>query len=98
VKGLGVTVLRVLNEEDHKKRNDRGASINDELPGVRKMKERPAYGPYHQNHNGQQKHIRMANYGRRAAGKAAKPEIEAGGFPDLLMGFKIRLAMVGGHG
>jgi hypothetical protein len=62
------------------------------------MKERPAYGPYHQNHNGQQEHIRMADQFRSAAGKAAEPEVEPGGFPDLLMGFKIRLAVIGGHG
>jgi hypothetical protein len=40
----------------------------------------------------------MADQFRSAAGKAAEPEVEPGGFPDLLMGFKIRLAVIGGHG
>ncbi|SRR5579871_587096 len=45
VKGFGVTILRVLDEEDDEKRNDGCACVNDELPGVRKMEERAACGP-----------------------------------------------------
>src|ERR1041384_1948634 len=45
VQRLGITILGVLNEKDHKKRNDSSACVDDELPSVRKMKERPAHGP-----------------------------------------------------
>ncbi len=40
----------------------------------------------------------MPDYGRGTAGKAAEPEIEAPGFADLLVRFKVRYAMFGGHG
>jgi hypothetical protein len=34
---------------------------------------------------------------RCLAGKPAEPQIDAAGLPDLLMGFKVRLAMFGWH-
>jgi len=40
----------------------------------------------------------MPNHLSGAAGKTAEPQVEAAGFPDLLMGFKVRLAMFGWHG
>ena len=39
------TVLGVLNEEDHQKRDDRGAGIDDELPRVGVVKDRSGGGP-----------------------------------------------------
>src|SRR5205814_8299345 len=35
---LRVAVLRVLDEENHQKGDDRRSGINDELPGIRIMK------------------------------------------------------------
>jgi hypothetical protein len=40
----------------------------------------------------------MPDYLGGAAGKTAEPQIEAAGFSDLLMSFKVRFAIVGGHG
>ena len=45
VQRLGVTVLGVLDEENHQEGDDRRTGIDDELPGVREMKERAAGGP-----------------------------------------------------
>src|SRR5580704_2528336 len=45
VHSLRFTILSVLNEEHHEKRHDRGASVDDELPGVREVKERTCGGP-----------------------------------------------------
>jgi hypothetical protein len=39
----------------------------------------------------------VANYLRGTAGKPAEPQIDAAGLPDLLVGFNIRLAMIGWH-
>ena len=35
---FGIAVLRILNEKDHQKSNNRRAGINNKLPGVRIMK------------------------------------------------------------
>ena len=37
VQGFGVSVLRVLDQENYEEGNDGGAGINDELPGIREM-------------------------------------------------------------
>src|SRR5688500_12375347 len=36
---LGVAILGVLDQEDHEKRDDRGAGIDYELPGIAEMKQ-----------------------------------------------------------
>src|SRR5437667_12881800 len=36
----GVAVLRVLDEEDHQKRDDRRRGVDDELPGIAESKKR----------------------------------------------------------
>lgn len=74
---LGVTVLRVLDQKDDQKRNDGCAGINNELPGVRKMKERAADRPGNQYDDGGKEHIRMTDKLCGCAGKAAEPEIES---------------------
>ena len=33
--GPRIPILRILNEEHHKKRENGGAGVNDELPGIR---------------------------------------------------------------
>ena len=76
VKSLGVSVLSVLNQEDHKKSDDRGASIDDELPGVGEVEYGPAGCPYNQRNHGTQKHHRMSNQSRNTGSKTAEPEIQ----------------------
>lgn len=48
---LGIAVLRVLNKEDHEKSDNGRASINDELPGIRKMEDRTGGGPRNNDKN-----------------------------------------------
>ena len=86
MKRLGVPVLRVLNQEHDQKRDDGGSGIDDELPGIRKMEERPADGPCHQHHDREQEHVRMSDKLSGPAGKAAEPEAHAVGLDDLLTG------------
>ena len=52
VHGLGVTVLCVLNKEDHEERNDGRASIDDELPGVLVVEHWPDGGPHDNDEEG----------------------------------------------
>lgn len=40
-----IPVLRVLNNEHHQKRNNRGAGINDQLPSIRKFQQGTANSP-----------------------------------------------------
>ena len=47
VQRQGVLVLRPLDEEHHQKCHDGGAGIDDQLPGVGKMKEGPRHQPGH---------------------------------------------------
>jgi len=48
---LRIAVLRVLNEKHHQKSNDGGARIDNELPGIGKMKDRTGAGPDNDNEN-----------------------------------------------
>ena len=36
--GCTISVLRILNQEDHQKCHDGGACVNEELPGIAKAK------------------------------------------------------------
>src|SRR5258707_15559475 len=81
---FGVAVLRVLNQENNQESDDGGAGIDDQLPGVRKMEEGPAYCPNHQNNHGEQEHVRVPNKLSRTAGKAAEPQAHGIGFGHLL--------------
>jgi hypothetical protein len=40
-----VSVLGILDEKDHQEGNDSGACVDDELPGIGKLKQRPADRP-----------------------------------------------------
>src|SRR5260221_8214970 len=42
---LGITVLRILDQKHHQERDDCRSSVNHELPGIRKLKNRPGNGP-----------------------------------------------------
>lgn len=97
VQSLGVSVLSVLDEKDDEKRNDTGAGIDHQLPGIRIMKIGAGNSPDHQNGNGSKKDTWVAYKLRGIAGKPAEPQIDAAGLPDLLVGFNVRLAMIGWH-
>src|SRR5207248_9824619 len=67
MKSFGVTVLRVLNEKDHEKCNNRGAGIDDQLPGIGKVKGRTGQRPNDDNQNGAGKCPGTPENGRRLA-------------------------------
>ena len=69
---FGVAVLCVLNEKHHQKRNDGCASINNELPGVGKMKGRAGHAPYDNDKNGRDKRPGAAENDRCAPGEDTK--------------------------
>ena len=43
--GLGVPILRILNQEDHQKRDDHRAGVNDQLPSVTEAEYWPSNHP-----------------------------------------------------
>ena len=43
--GFGVAVLRALDQEHHEERDDRGARVDHELPGIAPVEERAADRP-----------------------------------------------------
>src|ERR1041385_5603680 len=69
---LCIPVLGVLNNKDHQERYDRGAGINDELPGVGEMEERPGRAPDCNDKKSNRKRPSRAQYRRRALGKKTK--------------------------
>src|SRR5439155_11578131 len=52
---FGVTVLRVLNQKDHQKRNDRRGGVDDQLPRIGKMKSGASYEPDKNDKHGSSK-------------------------------------------
>jgi len=64
-----IPVLRVLNQEDHKEGHDRGAGVDDELPGVGVIKVRATRGPGHDGPEGQNEHPGAANLARDQMGE-----------------------------
>ena len=90
VQSFRVTVLRVLDQEDHQECDDRGPSIDDELPGVRVLEVGSGDSPEDDNKDRRQKHVRVAHNLGRLAGKTAEPEIEAMGLLDQFFGLMIR--------
>ena len=49
---LRVAVLGILDEEDHQESDDRGPSVDDQLPGIGIMKDVAAQAPNNDNRNG----------------------------------------------
>ena len=50
--GQAVFVLGVLNEEYHKKRDDGGARVDDQLPSIAIVKKGPCDEPHHNDERG----------------------------------------------
>src|SRR5579883_1248321 len=53
--GGGILVLRTLDQEHHQKRDDRSAGVDDELPGIGEVEERPQNSPEDDGAAGQRK-------------------------------------------
>ena len=53
-------ILGVLDDEDHQKRHDRGARIDDEVPSIRPAKKRAGDGPQDDGQDRQHKRSRAA--------------------------------------
>jgi hypothetical protein len=66
---IGVPVLRVLDQEHHQERNDRGAGIDDELPRVAETEDGAAYQPQHDETAGEGERKRMPG---RSCGRAGR--------------------------
>ena len=49
--GTTISVLRVLNQKHHEEGDDRGAGIDDELPGIAKVKQRSGNTPKEDDEN-----------------------------------------------
>ena len=69
---LGVAVLRVLNQEDHQESDNRGACIDDQLPGIGKMKNRTGGRPHGDYQNCGGKRPRASKNGGRTASENTK--------------------------
>src|SRR5262245_11836912 len=65
----GVFVLRSLDQKHHQESNDRRARVDDELPRIRKMKERSGDGPNNNGPEREQKSVRGAGGSRGLIGK-----------------------------
>ena len=70
--GFCIAVLRVLNEKHHQKCDDGRAGINDELPGIGKMKHRAGYSPDNDNDDRDRERPGSAQNGGRLAREDAK--------------------------
>src|SRR5215831_11278786 len=75
VERFGIAVLGVLYEEDNKKRDNRCAGVDDQLPGIGKAKVRTENRPRHNHRHGQKEHVRTANQHGRLRREAAEPEV-----------------------
>src|ERR1700722_276423 len=53
--GPGIAILRILNQEYHEECDDRGAGINDQLPGIGVMENWTGEGPDYDDPNGDNK-------------------------------------------
>ena len=53
---LGIAVLGVLDQKNHQKRDDGGACVDDQLPGVAEAKQRPGEDPDGDHTNRQGEH------------------------------------------
>ena len=69
VHGFGVTVLCVLNQKHHQKRDDSRGRVNDELPCVGKMKSGSGNEPDADDKHGPGKGPGAAQQNRRPAGE-----------------------------
>jgi oligopeptide/dipeptide ABC transporter ATP-binding protein len=73
LRGFGVLVLRALNQEDHEEGDDRGAGIDDELPGIAVVEQRTGHRPGDDDDDGEEERGGATTGERRAFGKPREP-------------------------
>src|ERR1700733_6352219 len=73
VNGSGIAVLGVLDEKHHQKGHNRCASVNDQLPGVGKVKDGTGDSPNQYDADCGDKSPAGAEVMRALGGKAAEP-------------------------
>src|SRR5204863_5296892 len=77
---FAVTVLSVLDEKNHQKRRNRRRGIDDQLPGIAKVKNRPQDRPYDYACQRRSKGCRPSGQARCPARKSLKTSPFASGF------------------
>src|SRR6266566_5829653 len=70
--GFGIAVLGVLNQEHHEEGNDRRSGVDDELPGIGKVKRRSGEKPHEDDEHSSGKSPCAAENNRRSARENAK--------------------------
>src|ERR1051325_7070700 len=85
---LGVAVLRVLDQEYHQERNDRGRGIDNQLPRVGIMEHRAEHRPRDNRHESQAESPGRSDRDRQPVGTAPKPStrVAAVCFADAVLG------------
>jgi hypothetical protein len=76
---FGIAILHVLDEENHQEGDNRGAGIDDELPGVGEVKKRAGDGPKCDDEKGDGEGDRGAGEFGDADGKLPKFFVEGFG-------------------
>ena len=59
---FAIAILCILNEEDHQKGDDRGTRINNQLPRITKVKDRPSNSPNDNNKHGYEERQGMSKF------------------------------------
>jgi hypothetical protein len=67
-----VPVLGILDEEHHQERDNGGAGVDDQLPGIAKSEERTGGCPDHDDQDGHEERQGMPHSPGRTGGKASK--------------------------
>jgi hypothetical protein len=68
-----VPVLRVLNQEDHEERHDRGGRVDHQLPGIGEPEQGAHREPQHDQEHGRPEAGSMTRDPRDAPGESAEP-------------------------
>ena len=69
---FGIAVLRILDQEHHEERDDRRGGVDDQLPGIGKMKRRSGEKPHEDDEHSSGKSPCAAENNRRLARENAK--------------------------
>ena len=68
-----IASLGVLNQEDHEESDDCGASVDDQLPGIREVKERAADDPNEYDKHAESERTGRPHFFGSNISKLAKP-------------------------
>jgi hypothetical protein len=67
-----ISILRILYEKNHQKRDDRSPRVYDELPSIGIIEDRAGYCPYNYHQSGHKERSRSSGSLRRAVSNFAK--------------------------